>query len=139
MHVRQILAPVALRLVEQSPVLQPGLQVRVWVKDCPEQTVLAAGDQGSLPQTTGQSWVLQAWLSVSVADPRQVPPHASVAALPRVLLRLCVPPPQLALQALQPPHGDQAPHTQLLGGFAPEALRLVEQPPVLQPGLHVRV
>ena len=43
--------PVALRLVEQSPVLQPLLQVLVWVKDWPEQTVEVAGDQDA-PQRT---------------------------------------------------------------------------------------
>ena len=49
----QVLVPVALRvMVEQSPVLQPGLHVPVWVKDCPEQTVDGLGDQALLPQGT---------------------------------------------------------------------------------------
>ena len=45
--------PLALRLVAQSPVLQPALQVLVWVKDWPEQTVEVAGDHAAVPQLTG--------------------------------------------------------------------------------------
>ncbi len=49
----QYCVPVAPRLVEQSPVLQPALQVLVWVKDWPEQTVEVAGDHEAVPQLTG--------------------------------------------------------------------------------------
>ena len=44
--------PVAERLVEQSPLLQPAAQDRLWVKDCPSQTVATPGDHRLLPQTT---------------------------------------------------------------------------------------
>ena len=40
----QYCVPVAPRLVEQSPVLHPALQVLVWVKGRPEQIVEVAGD-----------------------------------------------------------------------------------------------
>lgn len=36
-------------LVVQSPILQPALQVLVWVKVWPEQTVDVAGDHRSVP------------------------------------------------------------------------------------------
>ena len=46
----QYCVPVAPRLVEQSPVLQPALQVLLWVKGRPEQTVEVAGDHAAVPQ-----------------------------------------------------------------------------------------
>ena len=48
--VSQYCVPVAPRLVEQSPVLQPALHVLLWVKGWPEQTVEVAGDHAALPQ-----------------------------------------------------------------------------------------
>ena len=48
--VSQYCVPVAPRLVEQSLVLQPALQVLLWVKGRPEQTVEVAGDHAALPQ-----------------------------------------------------------------------------------------
>ena len=48
----QYCVPVAPRLVEQSPVLHPALQVLVWVNGRPEQTVVVAGDHGAVPQVT---------------------------------------------------------------------------------------
>ena len=48
--VSQYCVPVAPRLVEQSPVLQPALQVLLWVKGRPEQTVDVAGDHAAVPQ-----------------------------------------------------------------------------------------
>ena len=59
---------------------------------------------------TGQLCELQDWLCVSEADPEQLPPHASVTVLFLVLLRLCVPPPQVTLQAAQSLHCPQDPH-----------------------------
>ena len=72
----QYCVPVAPRLVEQSPVLQPALQVLVWVKGRPEQIVEVAGDHDA-PQRThdfvplalrlvAQSPVLQPALQVLV-------------------------------------------------------------------------
>ena len=51
--VSQYCVPVAPRLVEQSPVLQPALQVLLWVKGWPQQTVEVAGDHAAVPQLTG--------------------------------------------------------------------------------------
>ena len=104
--------PDSVRLSEQSPVLQPSLQVRVWLKDSPEQTVPGSGVHGSSPHSTtsGQGCVLQDWLSVSLADPEQVPPHTALKAMLLVLLLLCLPPSQSALQVPQSPHCSQAPH-----------------------------
>ena len=130
--------PVAERLAEQSPVLQPAAQDRVCVKDCPSQTVVGAGDHAASPQVT-QSCVLQDRLCVRTGDPGHAPPHASGLLLLLVLLLLCVPPSQDALQALQALHGDQDPHRQLLGGFLPGTVRLVSQSSVLQPSLQVLV
>ena len=70
------LVPLVLRLVEQSPVLQPALQVLVCLKDMPEQCSEAAGDHEA-PQRThdrvpfalrlvAQSPVLQPALQVLV-------------------------------------------------------------------------
>ena len=53
--VTQRIVPVALRLVEQSPVSQPLLHVRVWVKDSPEQIVAGLGDQ--MPPQVVQDFV----------------------------------------------------------------------------------
>lgn len=89
--------------------------------------------------STGQGSGLQDWICVSRSDPEQLPPHASPTALLLVLLLLCVPPPQVASQAPHSLHCPQDPHPQLLGGFDPDALRLVAQSPVLQPALQVRV
>ena len=50
----QDFVPVVPRLSEQSPSLQPGLQARVWMKECPEQTVERLGDQAP-PQETWAS------------------------------------------------------------------------------------
>ena len=72
----QYCVPVAPRLVEQSPVLHPALQVLVWVKGRPEQIVEVAGDHDA-PQRThdfvpvalrlvAQSPVLQPALQVLV-------------------------------------------------------------------------
>ena len=72
----QYCVPVAPRLVEQSPVLHPALQVLVWVKGRPEQIVEVAGDHEA-PQRThdfvpvalrlvAQSPVLQPALQVLV-------------------------------------------------------------------------
>lgn len=97
------------------------------------------GVQLQVPQGTWQGCVLQDWLCVSVGNPGQAPPHASVTVLLLVLLLLCVPPPQLALQAPQLPHCDQDPHSQLLGGAVPDTVRLVAQSPSLQPVLQVLV
>ena len=68
--------PVASRLVEQSPVLQPALQVLVCVKKCPEQKLEAAGDHAApqrtqdfvpvAPRLVEQSPVLQPALQVLV-------------------------------------------------------------------------
>ena len=102
--------PVFDRRVEQSPVLQPALQVLVWVKDWPKQTVERAGVQGSSPHSTGQSCVLQDCSSVSVANPGQAPPHTSLTVLLLVLVLLCLPPSQSALQVSQSLHCPQAPH-----------------------------
>ena len=113
---RQLLggfAPGTVWLVSQLPVLQPSLQVLVWSTDCPTQTVDAAGVHGLLPHTTGgggQACVLQARLCVSVSDPLQAPPHDSVTVLLLVLLLLCVPPSQSAVQVSQALHCDQGPH-----------------------------
>ena len=51
-RVSQYRVPVAPRLVEQSPVLQPGLQVLLWVKARPQQCSEVAGDQEAVPQLT---------------------------------------------------------------------------------------
>ena len=48
--VSQYCVPLAPRLVEQSPVLQPALQVLLCVKGRPEQTVEVAGDHAAVPQ-----------------------------------------------------------------------------------------
>ena len=95
--------------------------------------------QSQAPQGTGQPCVLQDWLSVSLPDPVQVPPHTSLKVMLLVLLLLCVPPPQVTLQAPQSPHCPQAPHSQSLGGNVPDTMRLVAQSPSLQPVLQVLV
>ena len=51
-HSTHVLVPLTLRLVEQSPVLQPALQVRVCSTDWSGQRSDAAGVHGSAPQTT---------------------------------------------------------------------------------------
>ena len=50
-RVSQYRVPVAPRSVVQSPVLQPGLQVLLWVKARPQQCAEVAGDQEA-PQVT---------------------------------------------------------------------------------------
>ena len=83
--------------------------------------------------------MLQAWLCVSTADPGHAPPHASGVVLALNLLLSCEPPPQDTLQSSQALHCDQDPHTQSLGCFVPDALRLVAQSPSLQPASQVLV
>ena len=95
--------------------------------------------QLQVPQGTWQGCVLQDWLSVSLPDSVQVPPHTSLKVMLLVLLLLCVPPPQVTLQAPQSPHCPQAPHSQSVGGTEPETVRLVAQSPSLQPALQVLV
>ena len=67
----------------------------------------------------GQLCVLQDRLCVWVGE--QVPPHAAGSIMVLVLLLLCVPPPQGALQALQALQAPQRPNTQSVGGRVPVA------------------
>ena len=58
----------------------------------------------------GQLCVLQDRLCVSVGNPRQVPPHPFSTILLLVLVLLCVPPSQVALQTPQGLQSVQDPH-----------------------------
>ncbi len=113
--VTQCIIPVALRLVAQSPSLQPALQVRVWVKDCPEQTVAGLGDQAP-PQVT------QDFVPVALRLVEQSP-SLQPALQVRVWVRDC---PEQTVEAL----GDQAPpqETWAGGGFAKEQVAEFEPP-----------
>ena len=60
----QDIVPLALWLVAQSPSLHPTLQVLLWVKDWPEQTVEGLGDQAP-PQET---WATGGFARVQVPE-----------------------------------------------------------------------
>ena len=120
--------PVFCRLVEQSPVLQPGLQVLVWVKVWFSQNVERAGDHGSAPQTTvvGVHDLVPLALRLVAQSPM-----LQSAGQVLVCVKDC---PEQTVEvagdhkALHPTHV-----------LVPFALRLVEQSPVLQPALQVLV
>ena len=120
--------PVFCWLVEQSPVLQPALQVLVWVKVWPEQCVEVAGDHGSAPQTT-------------VVGPHDLVPLALRLVAQSPMLQsagqvlVCVKDcPEQTVEAAGDHKALQPTHV-----LVPFALRLVEQSPVLQPALQVLV
>lgn len=69
----------------------------------------------------GQLCVLQPRDTVCTGG-LQAPPHAAGVRMVLVLLLLCVPPPQVLLQALQALQGPQGPKTQSVAGRVPAAL-----------------
>ena len=120
------LVPFTLRVVEQSPVLQPASQVLVWVRGWRSQTVDAAGVHGA-PQTT-----------VGVQDLAPVAlrlVEQSPVLQPALQVLVCVK--ECPEQKLETAGDHEAP--QRTHDFVPLALRLVAQSPVLQPALQVLV
>ena len=127
-HSTHVLVPFTRRRVEQSPVLQPALQLLVCVRVTFGQNVALAGDHGSEPQTT----VVGVHDLVPLAR-RLVEQSPTLQSAGHVLV--CVK--DCPEQTVEVAGDHDVPHpTHVL---VPLALRLAEQSPVLQPALQVRV